>query len=57
MSTLSIIPYFPFDRVRIANQEVFSDAKISQINSKGLITKSKLSKEKRMDFTTYGTSP
>ncbi len=33
MSTLSILPYFPFERVRIINQTVFSDVAISQITA------------------------
>ncbi|MBE7444987.1 MAG: hypothetical protein HS132_06970 [Planctomycetia bacterium] len=33
MSTLSILPYFPFQRVRITKQTVFSDAEISQLTA------------------------
>ena len=33
MSTLSILPYFPFQRVRITKQSVFPDAEISQLTA------------------------
>lgn len=33
MSTLSILPYFPFSRVRIIKQAVFSESAISQITA------------------------
>jgi transposase len=33
MSTLSILPYFPFDRVRITKQSVSSDSDISQLTA------------------------
>ncbi|MBE7446488.1 MAG: hypothetical protein HS132_15130 [Planctomycetia bacterium] len=33
MSTLSILPYFLFQRVRITKQTVFSDAEISQLTA------------------------
>ncbi|UJS19354.1 MAG: hypothetical protein L3J18_10550 [Candidatus Brocadia sp.] len=33
MSTLSILPYFPFQRVRITQQTVFPDAEISQLTA------------------------
>ena len=33
MSTLSILPYFPFNRVRIIKQAVFADTEISQITA------------------------
>ncbi len=31
MSTLSILPYFPFNRIRIIKQTVLSDSEISQL--------------------------
>lgn len=33
MSTLSILPYFPFDRIRIIKQEVVTDDEISRITA------------------------
>lgn len=33
MSTLSILPYFPFNRIRITKQEVISDSGISQLTA------------------------
>ncbi|MBE7444308.1 MAG: hypothetical protein HS132_03340 [Planctomycetia bacterium] len=33
MSTLSILPYFLFQRVRITKQTVFSDAELSQLTA------------------------
>ena len=33
MSTLSILPYFPFQRVRITKQTVFPDDEISQLTA------------------------
>ncbi|MCP4985396.1 MAG: hypothetical protein GY928_04785 [Colwellia sp.] len=33
MSTLSILPYFPFNRIRITNQDVISDTNISQLSA------------------------
>ncbi len=33
MSTLRILPYFPFQRVRITKQSVFPEAEISQLTA------------------------